>query len=76
MDGKEKGFLGAVGLTVDDEGNLEETRRLAHPGGDVEDYRAQIMRSIVIGEDVYTISAKGILKTDLASLQEETWLGF
>ena len=34
------------------------------------------MRSLVIGEDVYTVSAKGIMKSDLASLQEETWLGF
>ena len=31
-DGKtDKSFLGAVGLTVDGTGNLEETRRLAHP---------------------------------------------
>ena len=76
-DGKtDSSFLGAVGLTVDEAGNLEETRRLAHPGGDVEDYRAQIMRSLVIGEDVYTVSAKGILKSDLGTLQEETWLGF
>jgi Beta propeller domain len=75
-DGTEKGFLGAVGLTVDADGKIEETRRLAHPGGDIEDYRAQILRSIVIGEDVYTISAKGIMKSDLATLQEETWLGF
>lgn len=76
-DGKtDQGFMGAVGLTVDGEGNLEETRRLAHPGGDLEDYRAQIMRSIVVGEDVYTVSAKGIMKSDLGTLQEETWLGF
>jgi uncharacterized secreted protein with C-terminal beta-propeller domain len=75
-DGKEKGFLGAVGLTVDPEGNIEETRRIAHPGGDTEDYRAQIMRSIVIGDDVYTVSAKGIMKSDLGTLDEETWLEF
>ena len=70
--------MGAVGLTVDDEGNLSETRRLAHPGGELEawDYRAQILRSVVIGDSVYTVSAKGIMKSELVSLQEQAWLGF
>ena len=74
----ESAFFGAIGLTVDDEGDLREIRRLAHPGGDDGgwDYRAMIMRSIVIGDHVYTVSAKGIMKSDLDSLREEAWLGF
>jgi uncharacterized secreted protein with C-terminal beta-propeller domain len=74
----ESGFLGAVALTVDDLGELTELRRLAHPGGDEKNWdgRAQIMRSIVIGDSVYTVSPKGLMKSDLESLQEETWLGF
>jgi len=78
-DGKgESFFMGAVGLTVDGDGSLEEIRRLAHPGGDQMggDYRAQIMRSIVIGDSVYTVSAKGIMTSDLGSLRERSWLGF
>jgi hypothetical protein len=74
----ESGFLGAVALAVDDSGELTEIRRLAHPGGDEKNWdgRAQIMRSIVIGDSVYTVSPKGLMKSDLESLQEETWLGF
>ncbi|MFV1960822.1 MAG: beta-propeller domain-containing protein [Acidimicrobiia bacterium] len=71
-------FFGAVGLRVDDDGYLEEVRRIAHPGGDDEgwDPRAQILRSIVIGDSVYTVSAKGIMRSDLDSLREEAWLSF
>ncbi|MEX1124292.1 MAG: beta-propeller domain-containing protein [Acidimicrobiia bacterium] len=77
-DGSDSVFMGAVGLAVDEDGNLVEIRRLAHPGGDDMggDYRAQILRSIVIGDTVYTVSAKGIMKSDLGSLEEESWLGF
>lgn len=78
-DGKsESVFMGAVGLSVDDQGDLSEIRRLAHPGGEVEgwDGRAQILRSMVIGDSVYTVSAKGIMKSELGSLREEAWLGF
>ena len=74
----ESAFFGAIGLAVDDDGKLREVRRIAHPGGDDDswDYRAAIMRSVVIGDDVYTVSAKGILKSDLDTLTEVAWLGF
>ncbi|MGH8951305.1 MAG: beta-propeller domain-containing protein [Acidimicrobiia bacterium] len=78
-DGKnESVFLGAVGLTVDDGGTLGEIDRLVHPGGEDKygDYRAQIMRSLVIGDRVYTVSAKGIMSSALDTLQEESWLEF
>ena len=74
----ESSFFGAVGLTVDDDGDLREIRRVVHPGGDDDswDWRAQIMRSIVIGDSVYTVSAKGIMRSDIDSLAEEAWLDF
>ncbi|MGH8941375.1 MAG: beta-propeller domain-containing protein, partial [Acidimicrobiia bacterium] len=78
-DGKSDNlFFGAVGLTVDDDGNLAEVERLVHPGGDDNygDYRAQIMRSLVIGDDLYTVSAKGIMTSDLGTLEETAWLEF
>ena len=77
-DNSESAFFGAIGLTVDDDGHLREVRRLAHPGGDDGnwDYRAMILRSIVVGDHVYTVSAKGIMKSDLDSLKEVAWLGF
>lgn len=78
-DGKSDNvFFGAVGLTVDGEGNLAEIERLVHPGGadGYPDYRAQIMRSLVIGDDLFTVSAKGIMRSDLATLEETAWLEF
>jgi hypothetical protein len=78
-DGKTDNVLyGAVGLTVDAEGNLSELDRVAHPEGldGSPDYRAQILRSLVIGDSVYTISAKGLLQSDVGSLEETAWLEF
>jgi hypothetical protein len=75
---RESVFLGAVGLNVDDSGNLGEIARLVHPGGEDEygDYRAQIMRSMVIDDRVFTVSAKGIMSSDLDTLEETSWLQF
>lgn len=78
-DGKnESGFFGAIGLNVDDDGDLREVSRVVHPGGDDDgwDWQAQIQRSIVIGDSIYTVSAKGMMKSDLGSLQEIDWLEF
>lgn len=74
----EEVFLGAVGLRVESDGDLDEIRTVVHPGGDKAewDWRAQIRRSIVIDDSVYTISSKGIMKSDLGSLTEQAWLGF
>lgn len=76
-DEKEEVFFGAVGFSVEGD-ELTEVRRFSHPGGDSNewDYRAQITRSIVIGERLYTISAKGILGSDLGTLDEIDFLGF
>ena len=68
-----------VGLRVSENGYLTEVEKVAHPGGTGEkdwDWRAQILRSAVIGDSVYTISAKGIMKSDIDDLQETAWLDF
>jgi hypothetical protein len=74
----ESTFFGAVGLQVEDDGDLREIRRISHPGAGEEawDYRGQILRSIVIGDSVFTVSAKGIMQSDLDTLLEESWLEF
>jgi uncharacterized secreted protein with C-terminal beta-propeller domain len=74
---KEEVFFGAIGFNVDGNG-LSEVRRFAHPGGDSGewDYRAQILRSVVVGDRVYTVSVKGIMTIDLNSLDEIDFLGF
>ena len=74
---KESAWLGAVALRVEDDGDLREIERITHPGGvDQWDWRAQIQRSIVIGDSVYTVSAKGLMKSDLGDLDEVAWLDF
>jgi len=74
---KEEAFFGAVGFNVGG-ADLTEIRRFAHPGGDRQDWdwRAQITRSIVIGDRLYTISNKGIMSSDLDTLDEVTFLSF
>ena len=78
-DDRESGFSGAVGLRVEPDGDLVEVERVVHPGGDDGkswDYQAQILRSMVVGDSVYTISSKGLMKSALDSLEEEAWLDF
>jgi uncharacterized secreted protein with C-terminal beta-propeller domain len=77
-DKRESVFMGAVGLRVGDDGRLSEVARVSHPGGDDKnwDWRAQILRSVVVDDAVYTISSKGIMKSGLDSLAEQAWLGF
>jgi hypothetical protein len=74
----ESAWFGAVALRVEDDGVLKEVSRVVHPGGDDKswDWRAQIQRSIVIGDSVYTLSSKGIMKSSLDTLSEEAWLDF
>jgi len=76
-DDSESVFMGAVGFRVGED-DLDEIRRINHPGGDRDDWdwRAQITRSIVIGDSVYTVSSKGIMKSELDSLEESAWMGF
>lgn len=78
-DGKsEDVFMGALGVQVDDSGNLTELDRIVHPGGEDKDwdYRAQIARTVVIDDSVYTISPKGLMKSTLDTLDTEAWLEF
>ncbi len=75
----EGAFFGALGLTVASDGKITELARIAHPGGDRDgdwDWRAMIHRSIVIGDSVYTISNKGIMKSALTDLAEQAFTGF
>ena len=71
-------FMGAVGLSVGDDGQLAEVGKVVHPGGDQNDWdgRSQILRSVVVDGSVYTISPKGIMKSALDTLEEQAWLDF
>lgn len=72
----ESAFMGAVGLRVADDGTLREVATVIHPDGEGKnaDWRAQIVRTVVVDDSVYTISAKGIMKSSLDGLDEQAWL--
>ena len=78
-DGKEEVFFGAIGIDVGG-GDIREIGPIAHPGGTSDDgnwdWMAQIQRSLVIGDDLYTISMKGLLRSDLDTLEDEVFLNF
>lgn len=77
-DKGEEVFMGAIALTVGDDGRIGHLGEVVHPGGDTKswDSRAQILRSVVVGDSIYTISGKGIMKTALDGLTEQAWLDF
>ena len=74
----------AVGLSVDAGRGLGEAGRITHPqsgpGGGADKVAVEgtnfIQRSLVIGDALYTVSAAGILASDLGDLTERAWVGF
>ena len=79
LEGKEEVFFGAIGIDVAG-GDIREIAEIVHPGGSstegVWDWMAQIQRSLVIGDDLYTVSNKGLLRSDLNTLSDEVFLHF
>ena len=75
----EKFFTGAVAVEVDATG-LRQLGMVHHPGGEGEDgkydWQAQIRRSLVVGDDLYTVSSAGLLQSEFASLTDGAWLAF
>ena len=71
-------FMGAIGLRVDENGTLTKVGDVVHPGGKDRNWdgRAQIRRSLVVGDSIYTVSSKGMMKNDLGTLAQEAWLDF
>jgi uncharacterized secreted protein with C-terminal beta-propeller domain len=61
----EGGVLGAVAFRADRAGGLREVRRLEHGSGDD---RAAILRSLVVGGSLVTVSGSGVMSTPLDSL--------
>lgn len=76
---QEKFFTGAVVVEVDENG-LRELGIIHHPGGEGDegkyDWRAQIRRTVVIDDDLYTFSAIGLLQSDFGSLEDGAWVAF
>jgi hypothetical protein len=82
-DGREDWFAGAIGVIADRDG-IEDVGTVTHiekePGGDVEEYwydwQAQIHRSLVISDLVYTMSEKGLKASNLDDLSDVAWVAF
>ncbi len=66
-------FAGAAGFRVDPGAGIEEVGRVEHRGPFGV---AQIRRSLVIGERLFTLSERGVLASDLATLAPRAWVPF
>jgi hypothetical protein len=66
-------FTGAIGLHIDRTG-ISEVRRIAHPA--LSGYTPPIMRSIVIGDRLFTLSDEGVLASRLDTLAPLTFVAF
>jgi hypothetical protein len=66
-------FTGAMGLHID-RGGITEVGRITHPVSS--GYTPPIMRSIVIGDRLYTLSDEGILASRLNTLAPLTFVAF
>jgi uncharacterized secreted protein with C-terminal beta-propeller domain len=67
------GFTGAIGFHIDGSG-IHEVGRVSHPQSN--GYTPPITRSVVIGNQLYTLSDSGILASSLDTLSPETFVQF
>jgi uncharacterized secreted protein with C-terminal beta-propeller domain len=65
----------AVGLRVGRARGIEEIGRVEHGAGKLQS-QAGIRRSLVVGDDVLTVSDAGVKSSSLASLTERGWAAF
>jgi hypothetical protein len=66
-------FVGAIGFRVDRSG-ITELGRIAHDPVDVSS--PQIDRSLVIGQQLFTLSSEGVMASSLATLAREAFVTF
>jgi hypothetical protein len=66
------GSLEAAGLLVSRESGITRVRRIAHPSGS--EQSSAIRRSVVVGDALLTVSARGVMASDLYSLAARAWV--
>lgn len=78
MTGTETYFSGAVAYRVDPDSGITMVGTIEHPTEMAEDwwYGNDIRRSLVIGEQLYTMSSEGVLRSNLSDLADAGWAGF
>ncbi|NND01570.1 MAG: hypothetical protein HKN91_02180, partial [Acidimicrobiia bacterium] len=76
-DEKDGFFTGAVAIDTSN-GDLEEIARMVHPDGEDWDWgwNATILRSLVVGDSLYTVSNTGIMKSSLDTFETRDFLEF
>lgn len=76
-NGKDNFHTGAVVIAIGDH-DLTEIARVTHPRGDDPnmEWDSQILRSLVIGDSLYTISSAGLLESDWFDFDDLNWLDF
>src|SRR5664280_1574469 len=67
------GFVGAIGFRVDHSG-ITEVGRIVHDP--VNGTSPQIDRSLVIGQQLFTVSSEGVMASSLATLARQTFVTF
>lgn len=73
-------FAGAVAYRIDPDAGISLAGIIEHEPSMTDEwgweYGSEIMRSLVIGDELFTMSASGIKGSDLQSLQEAHWVAF
>ncbi len=71
----ERPFNGALTFNVDEVAGITEGRFIDHGNraGNIDPWTSRIRRSVVIGDDLLTISDVGVLVSDLDTLEERAW---
>ncbi|MBT8208384.1 MAG: beta-propeller domain-containing protein [Acidimicrobiia bacterium] len=73
-NGSEDYFAGALAVRIADTG-INEITRITH-ATDERKWEAQIQRSLVVGDELYTMSQLGIMASDLGTLEKVEFLGW
>jgi len=81
--GAQQGFSGAVGYRID-RGGIKQVGTVVHLGDDAQTqpesvsypWGAQIRRSVVVGDTLYTVSEQGLKASSLGSLTDRAWVAF
>jgi uncharacterized secreted protein with C-terminal beta-propeller domain len=71
-------FTGAIGFRIDREAGIDEVGRVSHDEGVQSPDRigAGIRRALVVGNELYTVSDRGIEASSLGTLAKLAWVPF
>ena len=72
---KSSSFSGAIGFRATKAEGVLEKGRIEHPQGQY-GYAPSIMRSLVVGDRIFTVSSAGVMASDLASLAAKGFAAF